>query len=169
MCSISGVAPLNLRNFRYLNPQQKKTFVLHSCLPMAVQKVFLDRVWKNGLDKLDQFLFTNSDEVEGPDQKVFKHPDFSPILNDTLKIALSQGPDGILQDIRVYTKQWGFNADEISCPVTLWHGAADDIVNVAYAHEMKSILKNADLKVVDNEGHYSLSMNFRDQILADLL
>lgn len=169
MCSISGVAPLTRKNFRYMSSQQKKTWILSQCLPITVQELILRRVWDKGLDTIDEFLFNPGDELEGPDQKVFSHPEISPLLSETLKRSLSQGPRAIIHDLNIYARDWGFKTDKISCPITLWHGSKDDIVNVAYAQDMKTRLMNANLRIVDDEGHYSIAMNFRDPIISDLL
>jgi len=169
MSSVAGVAPLTRKNFRFMNQQQRKTWLLSQCLPKSVQNLILNRVWEKGLANIDEFLFAPTEGVQGPDQIVFSHPDISPILSATLKRALSQGPQGIIHDLNIYARDWGFKTDAIACPVTLWHGTKDDVVHLAYAKDMKTKLMNANLRIIDDEGHYSLPMNFRDHIISDLL
>ncbi|MBC7371207.1 MAG: alpha/beta hydrolase [Bdellovibrionaceae bacterium] len=169
MCSVAGVAPLTRKNFQYMNSQQRKTWLLSQCLPKSVQHAMLNRVWLKGVERVEEFLFSPTDGVHGPDQVVFAHPDISPVLSATLKRALSQGPRGIIHDLNVYARDWGFKTDGIACPVTLWHGTKDDVVHLAYAKDMKTKLKNANLRIIDDEGHFSIAMNFRDHIISDLL
>jgi pimeloyl-ACP methyl ester carboxylesterase len=169
MCSIAGVAPLTRKNFRYMSSQQKKAWMLSQCLPVSVQEMILGRVWNKGLDMVDEFLFTPGDGTQGPDQKVFSHPDISPVLSATLKRALSQGPKGIIHDLNIYARHWGFPTENIHCPVTLWHGSKDDVVHPFYSRYMLTQLKNSNLRMVDDEGHYSIAMNCRDHIMSDLL
>lgn len=169
MCSVAGVAPLTRKNFQYMNSQQRKTWLLSQCLPKYVQHAMLNRIWLKGVEKVEQFLFSPNDGELGPDQIVFAHPDISPVLSATLRRALVQGPRGIIHDLNVYARDWGFKTDAIACPVTLWHGTKDNVVHLAYAKDMKTKLKNANLRIIDDEGHFSIAMNFRDHIISDLL
>jgi pimeloyl-ACP methyl ester carboxylesterase len=169
MSSVAGVAPLTRKNFRFMNGQQKKAWVLSQCLPLKMQNLILNRMWEKGLENIEDFLFSPGDGVLGPDQKAFSQPDISAVLSLTLKSALAQGPRAILHDLNIYARDWGFTTDKIHCPITIWHGSKDDIVHVAYAQDLKMKLKNSSLNIIDDEGHYSLPMNFRDQIMTDLL
>lgn len=169
MTSIAGIAPLTLKNYRYLNSQQKKVWVLRVFVPEAVLEFALNRIWAAGLDKIDQFLFTETAAFSEADQKVFAHPEIAPVLVATTKASLQGGAGGILQDLKVYTRSWGFPLGEVNCPVTLWHGGSDDVVHYKFAEDMKERLPKAQLKFMSAEGHYSLPMNCRDEIIADLL
>lgn len=71
--------------------------------------------------------------------------------------------------MKIYSQNWGFSVSEISCPVTLWHGAEDDVVDLIYANEMRNYLFHANLNIMPGEGHYSIALNYRDQIISDLL
>jgi len=169
MTSIAGIAPLTLKNYRYLNSQQKKVWVLRALIPESVLEFALNRIWAAGLDKIDQFLFTEMTSFSEADQKVFAHPEIAPVLVATTKASLQGGAGGILQDLKVYTRSWGFPLAEVNCPVTLWHGGSDDVVHYKFAEDMKQRLPKAQLKFMSEEGHYSLPMNLRDEIIADLL
>jgi pimeloyl-ACP methyl ester carboxylesterase len=167
--SVAGVAPLSAKNFRYMNSQQKKAFFLKKVVPEPVLEKLMKRIWSKGLAQLESFLFSDENAFSPQDRKVFAHPQVGPALLSTVKTSLSNGPGGVLQDIRVYSKPWGFPLHEVHCPVTLWHGGADDVVHHKYAEDMQRLLPKAQLKLMVSEGHYSLPMNWRDQILEDLL
>ncbi|MFZ3229551.1 MAG: alpha/beta hydrolase [Pseudobdellovibrio sp.] len=169
MTSVAGVAPLTRKNFKFMNKQQKKAWVLQNLIPQKVLKLGLNRIWKSGLDKIDQHLFTEMESFSEADKIVFQHPEVGPMLLKTLKISLSGGPDGILQDMKTYSKSWGFSFAGITCPVTLWHGTKDDVVHFKFAEDMKKNIPHATFNVMAGEGHYSLPMNCRDAIISDLL
>ena len=169
LSSIGGVAPLTPKNFRYMSSQQKKAWLFVMLVPYPLANKILNRFWQKGLDEIDEFLFTKTGLEGGVDDAVFSHPEISSILSETLKSALQQGPKAVLRDLKIYAKYWGFKMEQIDCPITLWHGTLDDVVHYTYASEMQLRLKNANLKMIPNEGHYSLPMNFRDQIIGDLL
>ena len=167
--SVAGIAPLTIKNFSYMNSQQKKAWALRNFVPSPVLHFALKRVWASGLDKFDQMLFTEMDSFNERDRQVFAHPEVGPDLIETTKLALRQGPGGILRDMTVYSRDWGFPLMQVTCPVTLWHGGLDDVVHHRFSEEMKMRLPKAQLKFMSEEGHYSLPMNCRDEILTDLL
>lgn len=169
LTSVAGVVPLTLKNCRHMSSAQVRMWMLRTFVPQPVLEYTMERLWSAGIEKMDQFLFNESSAFSAPDQEVFSHPEIGPILISTLRTALSQGPAVILEDLKVYKSAWGFPLDQVTCPVTLWHGSADDVVHYKYAQEMQKLLPKAVLKFISNEGHYSIAMNRRDEILGDLL
>jgi pimeloyl-ACP methyl ester carboxylesterase len=169
ICSVAGVAPLTFSNIKYLNSQQRKAWVLRNVVPGKVLGLALNRVWKSGLDNIEKLLFTDIETFSKPDQKVLLHPTYGPALTETLKISLMQGPWGVLGDMKVYARPWGFPLQQVLCPITLWHGSKDDVVHVKFSEEMKKRMPQAKMNFIEGEGHYSLALNCRDDIILDLL
>lgn len=169
MCSVAGVAPMTLRNFSYMNARQKQTWAMRNFVPERVLRFGMNLIWKSSLEKFERVIFTEMDSFGEQDRRVFADPVVGPLLTETMRESLRQGPSGILNDMRVYSKSWGFPINEIQCPVTLWHGSHDDVVHPRFASDMQERLPKARLNLISNEGHYSLPMNCRDAILGDLL
>jgi pimeloyl-ACP methyl ester carboxylesterase len=167
--SVAGVAPLTIQNFKFMNNHQKKAWALRYFVPSPILKYGMNRIWKSGIDKVDEFLFADLESFSIADQNVFKHPLVGPELVSSIKTALQPGPAGILHDMKVYSKNWGFSLQAIKCPVTLWHGSEDDIVHMKFTEDMNRQIPHANFKLIQGEGHYSLPMNFRDEIIQDLL
>lgn len=166
---VAGIAPISFSNFFYMNSQQKKAWALQKIVPRLLLNYALHSVWQKGIDKMDKLLFTKMDAFSEFDQKVFSDPQIGPELISTMKAALQNGPGGVIDDMRVYGKHWGFDLAQVSCPVTLWHGNRDDVVHQRFSKEMRRQLPKAKLKIKMNEGHYSLLMNYRDSIIQDAL
>lgn len=106
--SVAGVAPLTIKNFRFMNPPQKKAWVLRNLVPAPLLNFGMKKIWKSGLDKVDEFLFSDLEDFSKPDQIVFKHPSVGPALVETVKTALKPGPSGVLHDMKIYSRPWGF-------------------------------------------------------------
>jgi len=49
-----------------------------------------------------------------------------------------------------------FDVDRIVCPVTIVHGADDIVVDVIHAQHTAAIVPNAELRVFDGLGHFSI-------------
>lgn len=169
LTSIGGVAPLTVKNFKYMNKVQKRTWFVRQVVPAPILKVALKQVWQKGFHNIEKILFNQIEHFSQPDQQVFSDPEIYPVLVETTQNALQQGPEGLLHDMKIYSKPWGFPLDQIRCPVTLWHGGHDDVVHVQFAQDMKQSLPKAQLNYRPHEGHYSILHNCRDAILSDLL
>jgi pimeloyl-ACP methyl ester carboxylesterase len=169
LTSVAGVAPLTLRNCRFMNSQQRKAWVFSNFVPRPLLAKAAHSIWKANQNKIDKILFTNLDSFSKADQVVFRHPVVGPMLNECVRISLSGGPSGIVHDLKIYSKNWGFSLKDIKCPITLWHGSDDDVVHFRFAQDMKKNLPHADYRFIEGEGHYSLPMNCRDLIISDLL
>lgn len=167
--SVAGVAPLTIQNFKFLNSNQKKAWMLRNFVPSPILNYGINRLWKSGLEKVDEFLFSDLNNFSLPDQQVFRHPEVGPALVESIKTALQAGPSGVLHDMKIYSKTWGFSLNAIQCPVTLWHGSDDDVVHLRFAKDMNRKISQSQFNLVQGEGHYSLPMNFRDAIIHDLL
>ncbi len=169
MCSIGGVAPLSVKNILYMNGLQKKTFIAKKVLPDVILNRAVHKMWSHGFDKMEKTFFTSVETFSETDRHIILDPILGPELLKTVQSAILNGPDGVLNDIRIFSEPWGFVLNEIKAPVTLWHGDQDTVVHNRFAIDMKSKLARADLKLIKREGHYSLLLNYRDAILSDLL
>ena len=75
------------------------------------------------------------------------------------------------QDGRLISTDWGFRVEDIrpDLPVQLWYGKLDSNVPVIHGEQTAERLgPNAHLRVED-ETHWSINVNWREQILEDLL
>jgi len=97
---------------------------------------------------------------------VFTHPTIGPFLTQSIYTSLSQGPGAVVDDLAVYARSWGFPMQAIRCPITLWHGEEDDVVHVRIAEEMGNHLRTIIIEMTPNEGHYSVALNYREEILT---
>ncbi len=167
--SVAGVAPLTVRNFKFMSSNQKKAWMLRNFIPSPILSFGMNRMWKSNFQKIDGFLFSGMEQFSKPDKEVFKNPDVGPLLIGSIKTALQGGPSGVLHDMKIYSKNWGFSLKGIKCPVTLWHGSADDVVHLNFAKDMNRRIPQSTFHLIADEGHYSLPMNFRDAIIHDLL
>ncbi|MDX2380564.1 MAG: alpha/beta hydrolase [Acidimicrobiia bacterium] len=57
------------------------------------------------------------------------------------------------QDFALFARPWGFELDDISTPVSLWHG--DEDVNVPFAHGQRyvDLIPGASLNAITGAGH----------------
>ncbi|MHA3770168.1 alpha/beta fold hydrolase [Verrucomicrobiota bacterium sgz303538] len=76
---------------------------------------------------------------------------------------------GVAADGEIYAEPWGFDVGEIRTPVRLWHGKDDRSFRWQLAKELAQKLPNCETHFVEHEGHYSLPIRHRREILENLM
>jgi pimeloyl-ACP methyl ester carboxylesterase len=76
---------------------------------------------------------------------------------------------GVMYDAQIYAEPWGFALEDVRIPVRLWHGKKDRSFSVRLAEDIAQRLPNCEIRIVENEGHYSLPIRHMREILEDLI
>ena len=74
--------------------------------------------------------------------------------------------DGWIDDDLVFVKKWGFELESITKPVFLWQGDDDFMVPHAHSYWLEKHSPTATLSFKPGEGHISLTVRYRKEILA---
>ena len=74
--------------------------------------------------------------------------------------------DGWIDDDLVFVKKWGFELESITKPVFLWQGDDDFMVPHAHSYWLEKHIPTATLSFKPGEGHISLTVRYRKEILA---
>ena len=77
--------------------------------------------------------------------------------------------EGVIADARIYGHPLGFRLEDVQTPVRLWHGTQDRAFSFRLAEDVAKRLPNCRLRLVENEGHYSLPIRHMREILEDLV
>jgi pimeloyl-ACP methyl ester carboxylesterase len=91
------------------------------------------------------------------------------VLNQTVRDAVRDGAQGALQDLFLYTREWGIPMDEIAPRVQIWHGMDDGTVPVSHSRWYAQHLPHGDLRLFPGEGHFSLPLRYAAEILQGLM
>jgi pimeloyl-ACP methyl ester carboxylesterase len=75
---------------------------------------------------------------------------------------------GVAADGEIHAQPWGFAPEEIRVPVRLWHGGSDGSFSAASARRLGGRIPGCRVRIVENEGHYSLPLRHAREILEDL-
>ena len=105
----------------------------------------------------------------GSDKRILDDPAIPEIMATTLVEAFRQGSRGPARDAMLIGRIKGFRLDEITHPnIHLWHGNADQQVPVTTAQKVAQGLRRCDATFYDDEGHLSVIVNHKDEILNTL-
>ena len=84
----------------------------------------------------------------------------------SMRSALAVSFDGWIDDDLVFVKKWGFDLAAITKPVFLWQGDDDFMVPHAHSYWLEKHIPTATLTFKPGEGHISIGVKYRAEILA---
>jgi pimeloyl-ACP methyl ester carboxylesterase len=84
------------------------------------------------------------------DRAVFARPEIQAMFLDDLSGRRLRAP---VDDIILFTRDWGFSVRDVKVPVKWWHGDADHIVPLSHGEHMVGLLPDAELFVRPGESH----------------
>lgn len=87
------------------------------------------------------------------DRRVLHDPEMEGMFVDDLVLAAKGGLRGIVDDARLFGRDWGFRLGDVAAPVRWWHGDADHIVSLSNAHAAVAHLRDAELVLRPEESH----------------
>jgi pimeloyl-ACP methyl ester carboxylesterase len=104
------------------------------------------------------------------DKVVMDQPEVSRmIVGLTFGEALRSGIDGVDQDAALYARPWGFQLQDITAEVYLWHGEPDINVPVSVGRYVADAIPNCHATFFPDEGHFSIARNHIREILNVLV
>ncbi len=87
------------------------------------------------------------------DRNLLGRPEFKAMFLDDLLHGSRFQSSAPLNDLLLFTRDWGFSASEVGVPVHWWHGNDDHIVPLEHGRHLVERLPQARLEVIDGESH----------------
>ena len=89
------------------------------------------------------------------DQRVFADPEIEAMFVDDVVCALAgKVPlQAVIDDARLFGRDWGFRLADVKVPVRWWHGDADSIIPFDDAEKAAKLLPDAELILMPDESH----------------
>lgn len=81
--------------------------------------------------------------------------------------ATRQGGAGLVEDLRVVMRPWGFRLEEIAAPTTVWQGDRDGSIPFRWGARLAEAIPRATLRACPGEGHLLLASHL-EEIAAEL-
>ena len=109
--------------------------------------------------------------VEGlpePDRLVLSEPEAQEFVLASAVEGVCQGSGPLLEEIRIYSKLWGFKLDDLNVPISLFQGEVDIDVPASMARYQAELIPDCELNLYPTDGHFSLLVNHIDEIIASL-
>ena len=162
---ISGLAPLVTNDFQDLIGY--KTIIILRLLPNipgAMMKRILPKSEANQAPQragLIQKLLPSS----AADRIALQKPFIQNMLGQSLREAFLQDGIGPRRDAKVYLTPWSLKVSNFKGPIDIWHGSEDLVLPPPIAKRMAKSLMDSRLHIIEGEGHYSLAIDYIEEIL----
>ena len=87
------------------------------------------------------------------DQRVFADREMEAMFVDDIVVVIKGRCQAVIDDVRLFGRDWGFRLTDVKVPVRWWHGDADPLVPLAAAQAAVSHLPDAELILRPGESH----------------
>ncbi|MGZ4457107.1 MAG: alpha/beta fold hydrolase [Nocardioides sp.] len=102
------------------------------------------------------------------DRNLLARPEFKAMFLDDLLNGSRFQTSAPLNDLVLFTRDWGFTAADVRVPVRWWHGDADHIVPFRHGQHLVDRLPDATMTVIDGESHLG-GLGIAEQVIATLM
>jgi len=117
----------------------------------------------------DRFLSQMKDAVAEPDKLLLAQPEVVQTFIYSVREAFRSGTRGASWDAVLYKRSWGYQLQDISTQIHLWHGELDTQVPVSVGRYVASATPNCQAEFLPDEGHLSLPHNHIEEVLSILI
>jgi pimeloyl-ACP methyl ester carboxylesterase len=117
----------------------------------------------------DRFLSQMKDTVAEPDKLLLAQPEIVQAFIYSAREAFRLGTRGASWEAVLYKRPWGYQLQDISMQIHLWHGELDTWVPVSVGRYVANAVPNCRAKFLPDEAHLSLAHNHIEEILSVLV
>ncbi|MFW9970427.1 MAG: alpha/beta fold hydrolase [Candidatus Odinarchaeota archaeon] len=173
---ISGLGPISL-GLEGMEKGKQKELKLAKNKPGLLAKFY--KIIQNKImkmkdqtpEQLKKTFQKRSKNLPEPDKKIMTDPSKIHLYVELMAEPFRQGVNGVVQDIKLLSSDWGFDLKEIpsDIKVFLWHGELDTSVPVRMGKLLCEAIPNCTSKFYPNEAHISTAINHIEDILETLI
>ena len=102
------------------------------------------------------------------DRTLLSRPEFKAMFVDDLLNGSRFQTSAPINDLILFTRDWGFTAADVGVPVRWWHGDDDHIVPFRHGEHLVARLPDATLKVIDGESHLG-GLGIAEEVISTLM
>ena len=102
------------------------------------------------------------------DKNLLSRPEFKAMFLDDLLNGSRFQTSAPINDLLLFTREWGFTAADVTVPVRWWHGDEDHIVPFRHGRHLVDRLPDATLTTIDGESHLG-GLGIAEDVLSTLM
>jgi pimeloyl-ACP methyl ester carboxylesterase len=134
--------------------------LLHLChaAPWLIRALFALTAWQFRHHS-DWYLSLISKSLCVADQLALRRSEVKSMIVESVQESIRNGTRGPIWEGKLYTRPWGFELQDISKQIYLWHGERDLLIPPPVGYFQAKNLPNCIAKFLPDEGHFSLITN----------
>ncbi|MGL5406691.1 MAG: alpha/beta fold hydrolase [Propionibacteriaceae bacterium] len=147
-------------------PASSHAMATVSALAKLATLPFLGRTLRNP-EKAEKAWISFHENSDPNELAASRNPQWRSARLEAMAHAFVEGSGGAAKDWAVaMSASWGFALGNVTVdPVILWHGDSDRKTPIAQIRRLADRLPHPDIRVLPDEGHNSVLVNHRDEIL----
>ena len=102
------------------------------------------------------------------DKNLLSRPEFKAMFLDDLLNGSRFQTSAPVNDLLLFTRDWGFSAADVTVPVRWWHGDDDHIVPFRHGRYLVDRLPDATLTTIDGESHLG-GLGIAEDVISTLM
>ncbi|MFC5730475.1 alpha/beta fold hydrolase [Nocardioides vastitatis] len=102
------------------------------------------------------------------DRNLLSRPEFKAMFLDDLLNGSRFQTSAPLADLILFTREWGFQLEDVRVPVRWWHGDDDHIVPFRHGQHCVDRLPDATMTTIDGESHLG-GLGIAQKVLDELM
>ncbi|PNS21152.1 hypothetical protein CAC42_3490 [Sphaceloma murrayae] len=153
-------APWLVLQMSYYTPS-----LLHSAFDAQIGKLARD------VERPDRFEHAVLHQMSGrpkADLEAIQNPDIKRAVIEGAREAVRVSSEGPMREGQLLGMDWGFNLEDVKVKTFLYHGALDGQVPSRMAQDAAKLIPEAEIEVVEEEGHVSVVLKRREAALDHL-
>ncbi len=167
---ISGATPYNYKGT--LKGMWFPVKLIHRFASMHKDKQlrkFIQNDFESLVNKPDKRMKQFQKFLPKPDKRLLTDvPEYGwEFINGSIE-SYRQGIDGVVQEWKLYVADWQMDLSNVHFPIALWYGEDDKMAPYHRGNYYNNTLPNSTLKIISDEGHFSLIRNHLEEILMEL-
>lgn len=88
------------------------------------------------------------------DRGIMVMEDTAQVMLIHMKEAFKNGIDSVVQEMKMFGQEWGFDCTQITTPVELWHGTHDTLAPIKLGRSLARKIPNCHENYVEGKGHF---------------
>jgi len=93
-----------------------------------------------------------SGTLPASERPVFMSPEIAEIFMEATYEGFRSGPEGMVRELVLLARPWGFPLEAVDAPAFLWHGETDRVSPVAMSHVLARELAKSQLQTIPDRG-----------------
>ena len=166
---LSGIGPVDTPHATLgMTTMNKFGFTFGRYIPWLVWLTVIQLLYRQGLKDPEGVLDWSASQRPPADTALLAKPDVREVCLHGGMEAFHQGMHAHAWETRLVVRPWGFRLDELSIPVSLWHGTADSEVSINMGRHVASQIPVCRARFCEGEGHLLL-FKYWEEVLTQLI